>query len=760
MTEHNEMLSEAERFRKQYEEARALAIHYQEMAARLTAQMPVRIYRKVQRSMKGRDLFADLRPIVDSEQSGMQGHIDSIAYRKEQVVIRGWAVDAHGIHPEILLRDKRGILDAQLLWYPRQDINELFSCPDDYQAGFTIRLAISQLHFDRIVLEMENEVGVLPYEIAVETDAKKRQNMMQTEPVMAWDTAGYDDWIREHLVSDAELEAQKKEKFPYMPLISICIPLYRTDPIFLRELMDSLLGQSYANIEICLADGSEDDTVQRQIASEYGADARVIYRHLLKNEGISENTNAAFSMAKGDFILLADHDDVLEKNACYEIVRALNEDARIDALYTDEDKLMMTGGVYYSPNFKPDLNMDLLCSNNYITHIFCVRRSILEKVGGERREYDGAQDYDLILRCVEASRVVKHIPKVLYHWRAHPASTAGNPESKLYAYENGRRAIEAHYRRCGIDASVEEAPQIGSYRSHYRIKGEPLVSIIIPNKDQRDVLQRAIDSIISKTTWKHYELLIVENNSAEPEIFSYYEELKRRKNVRILTYRGEFNYSAINNFAARGAKGEYLLFLNNDTEVITPTWIEELLGYCQREDVGAVGARLYYPDEHLQHCGIVVGIGGVAGHICHRERRESGGYFGRIVKTQDVSAVTGACMMTKKTLFERVGGFEEALAVAYNDVDYCLKLRKEGYCIVYDAWALLYHYESVSRGSDEASVNAKKHERQLQEARLFQSRWQEILREGDPYFNPNLDYDASDFVLAGTVPEKDRSQMK
>ncbi len=746
-----ERISELER---QYQEARALAIGYQEAAARLMEAVPVRICRKVLKQTAGRDLFADLRPAVSQEAGRLEYHIDSAAVRNEKLVIRGWVYDACGIHPEVMLREKSRILTPEVLWYPRQDINDLYLCPDWYQAGFTVRLPFSEVKGDQLLLEFETERGVLTHPINVDRGAL---NPIE-EPVLASDSAGYDDWIRDHLVTEEQLQEERKMTFSYMPLISICIPLYRTDPVFLRELMDSLLGQSYQNIEICLADGSEDDKVEQLIRQEYERDPRVRYCHLTENRGISENTNAAFSMAQGEFIMLADHDDVVEKDACFEIVKCLNEDHEIDAVYTDEDKLMLTGGVYYSPNLKPDFNLDLLRTNNYITHIFCVRRSLLEQIGGEHSEYDGAQDYDLILRAVELARKVGHVPKVLYHWRAHPASTAGNPESKLYAYENGRRAIEAHYERTGVPAVVRQAEEIGSYRSEYQIDGEPLISIVIPNKDHKEVLERALRSIFEKSTWKRYEIIIAENHSTTPEIFAYYRELEASEHeVRIITYDEEFNYSAINNAAAACAKGDYLLFLNNDVEVITDRWMEELLGYCQRRDVGAVGARLYYPDDRLQHCGLVVGIGGTAGHILQYTKRNSGGYFGRVVKSQDVSAVTAACMMTRRDVFEAVGGFDETLAVAYNDVDYCLKVRNAGLLVVYDAWAELYHYESLSRGSDDASADQSKHERQVREGRHLREKWPVYFASGDPYFNPNLDYNSSEYVLSGTVPEADRN---
>lgn len=323
----------------------------------------------------------------------------------------------------------------------------------------------------------------------------------------------------------------------------------------------------------------------------------------------------------------------------------------------------------------------------------------------------------------------------------------------MYAYDNGRKAIQAHYDRMGIHATCELAEDIGSYRTKYEIQGEPLVSIIIPNKDFSDVLDRAIVSIFEKSTYRNFEIIIAENNSTEPQTFAYYEKIQaEHDNVKVVYWKDIFNFSAINNFAVKHAGGEYLLFLNNDVEVITDRWIEEMLGYCQRGDVGAVGARLYYPNDKLQHCGIVVGIGGIAGHICHMEKRDSGGYFGRIVKSQDVSAVTAACMMMPRHVFTEVGGFDEDFVVAYNDVDLCLKVRAAGYLVVYDAWAELYHYESLSRGSDDIKKNPEKHERQMREAKKLRARWKDIFENGDPYFNPNLDYDTSDYVLKGTMP--------
>lgn len=753
--DYEELLSRYDELLKRYGDLRALTIEREQKAALIASQKTMIAYRKSRTLGGKKDPLEVLRPRGDGESLGIRVNLDGLSYRKDELVLRGWAYDIKGFIPEITLRDRSRILPTKIRRYPRSDVNELFAVPFDTCTGFTVIVSVKEIRHTPILLEFVNEFGYLQMGVDVLLDEKEREAYVDKNaaPVYAYDSAGYDNWFHDMRLTKKEWNRQKKEVFPCMPLISICIPLYKTKKKFLRELMDSLLGQSYEHLEIILADGSPDMELKACLDEWYPSNKKIVYQHLEENKGISENTNAAMALAHGDYIMLCDHDDVLERNAVYEIVKAINKDPSPEVIYTDEDKLMYSEDVYFSPNFKTDWNPDLLCSNNYITHIFCVKKSIVDEVGGERSEFDGAQDYDFIFRCTERAKTIAHVPVFLYHWRAHASSTAGNPESKMYAYENGRRAIEEHYKRVGISAEVELAEDIGSYRSVYKIQGEPLVSIIIPNKDQVAALKRCLESIFTKSTYRNFEILIAENNSCEKETFAYYEEITRdHDNVRVLTWDKPFNYAAINNWAADEASGEYLIFLNNDTEVITDRWIEEMLGYAQRGDVGAVGARLYYPDDRLQHCGIVVGIGGVAGHICHLEPGNSGGYFGRVVKTQDVSAVTAACMMMPKKVFHDVGGFEEKFAVAYNDVDLCLKVRKKGLLVVYDAWCMLYHYESLSRGSDAEEKDHAKHMRQMEEAALLRSRWPEIFADGDPYFNPNLDYNAADYVLRGTIP--------
>ena len=743
---------------RKYRELRALALKRADILARTEGNRSVGVYRALLKGSGKPDPLAILRRPLEKDETDMKAKVDQVLYQGGHVVIRGWAFDGHHEVPNIVALEGKRALPMRLRWKLREDVNGPYSLDHDLKAGFLLKIPDKEIKKPKITLAFDSPEGYITQTVRVLLDPKVREAYMREHgmPTFAVDDEGYDDWFRDRQITKEEFLHQTANQPAYSPLISVVIPLYNTKEEYLIELMDSLLGQSYRNLEVCLADGSTEIGPGRLIRNRYLVDKRVSYQKLAENEGISGNTNAAIRMSRGEFILLADHDDLLEPNAIYEVVRALNENPTADVIYTDEDKQMPERDEYYSPNFKPDFNIDLLCSNNYITHIFCVRRSVAVAASPdgrfERSEFDGAQDHDFIFRCCEKARKIVHVPKFLYHWRAYEDSTAGNPESKMYAYERGKRAVQEHYDRLGIPARVELASDIGCFRSVYTVQGEPRVSIIIPNKDHKEVLERCLCSIFEKSTYSNYEIIIAENNSREAQTFAYYEQLKaEHENVRVVTWNYDFNFSAINNFAAKSANGDYLLFLNNDTEVITDRWLEELLGYCQRRDVGVCGAKLFYPNDTLQHCGVVVGIGGIAGHICAGEKRESGGYYGRIAKSQDVSAVTGACLMIPADLFRTVGGFEESLAVAYNDVDLCLKVRKMGLLVVYDAFCELYHYESVSRGLDE--IDEKKRERQLAEARILRDRWPEIFREGDPYFNPNLEYNAADYVLAGTMPD-------
>ncbi len=545
----------------------------------------------------------------------------------------------------------------------------------------------------------------------------------------------YGPWYEAYIPTEAELEKQRKRRFAYEPLISVAVPAYCTPEKFLVQMIDSLKAQTYGNWELCIANGSPKDEAMKRVLDSYAGDARIRVSILTENKGIAGNTNAALDMAKGEFVGLLDHDDLLAPNALYEVVKAFNEDQELDAVYTDEDKVTTELDEHFQPHLKPNFNLDLLRSNNYICHFFVARRSVVKKAGGFRQEFDGAQDHDFIFRCVENSRKVGHIPEILYHWRTHKASTADNPASKMYAFDAGKRAIEAHLKRTGSEGTVSHTPDLGFFRVKYPVQGEPLVSIIIPNKDEKETLKACIQSIREKTEYSNYEIIIVENNSTTEEIFQYYKELSKDPKIRLIRWKKEFNYSAINNYGVRHAKGDYLLFLNNDVTVITPGWIKEMLGVCQRPEVGAVGVKLIYPDNTIQHAGCVIGIGGIAGHMFVDMPANRTGYLHKASILQDMSAVTAACMMMKKSVFDEAGGFTEKLSVAFNDVDLCLKVRKNHKLIVYDPYVQLYHIESKTRGAEDSTEKVRRFQEEIEYMRC---QWIDILKKGDPYYNKNL----------------------
>lgn len=564
----------------------------------------------------------------------------------------------------------------------------------------------------------------------------------------------YTEWASLTKTTEEELAKQRQTVFDYRPKLSVVIPAFKTPERFLAAMLDSLLAQTYTNWEVCVADGSPKGEGVERVLKRYAIkDERIRYVILGENKGIAGNTNAAIEMAAGDFVVLADHDDTLAPDALFECVKAINEDPEVDVVYTDEDKLDIDGGELFEPHFKPDFNPDLLTSVNYICHLFVVNHELLLEVGGFRQEFDGAQDYDFILRCTEKARKICHIPKALYHWRCHQDSTSSNPESKLYAFEAGARAVKAHYDRLNIPvSSVEKGIDYGIYHTTFKIEGDPLVSVIIPNKDHSADLDLCMRSLIERSTHQNLEFIIVENNSTDPATFAYYEKIQKEfEFVHVVTWEREFNYSAINNFGVSFAKGEYLLFLNNDTELINPESIKEMLGYCQREDVGITGVRLLYSDDTIQHAGVVVGFGGIAGHTFIGLHKAESSYFNQAMCARNYSAVTAACMMSKRSLFDKVGGFSEDLAVAFNDIDYCMKIRSLNKLVVYVPYALFYHYESKSRGLEDTPEKVERFNREI---RKFSEKWPDILRDGDPYYNPNLTLRKSNFALRDLKKEK------
>ena len=568
----------------------------------------------------------------------------------------------------------------------------------------------------------------------------------------------YETWFALNRASEKELREQRETVFEKTVKISVAVPAYCTPEKYMRELIESLQAQTYPDWELCIADASpvstsadknkkkqipEGETVLTALIREYQKkDDRIRYRILKENRSIAENSNEAMARAEGEFVGLLDHDDLLEPDALFEIASRLLADDTIDAIYTDEDKINSRGTKHLTPNMKPDFNPDLLRSNNYICHFFAVRKSLIDKVGGFRREFDGAQDHDFIFRCTEEARQTAHIHKVLYHWRTHEKSTSDNPESKIYAFRAGKRAVEAHLQRMGVDAQVEETGDLGYYRVRYHVTGEPFVSVIIPNKDQVQTLKTCIRSIIEKTEYEHYEILIVENNSTEQETFDFYKKIDGKRKIRVLYWDREFNYSAINNFAAAQAKGDYLLLLNNDTEVITRGWMTELLANCQRPEVAMVGPKLYFPDNTIQSAGTIIGMGGMADHAFVNMDRKRSGYMHRASIQMNLSGVTAACAMVKKSVYEEVGGLEEELTVAFNDVDLGLKIVTRGYLIVFDPFVELYHYESKSRGGDDG-----KKERHAREVAYVQNKWADFLEKGDPCSTKNLTLAKHNFSL-------------
>lgn len=567
------------------------------------------------------------------------------------------------------------------------------------------------------------------------------------------------------------------------------------------------------------ADGSPMPGSVEAVVREYMAkDSRIVYTHLKENLGIADNTNAAIALASGDWIAFLDHDDLLAPDALFEAVSlmrqpksrcggldatglytwtlqadgsqengtrtnerhaAANDEVPFDMIYTDEDKVDMDGKVHFQPHFKPDINIDLLRSNNYITHFLLVKRSLLEKVGGIRKNFDGAQDYDFILRCVEQAERIGHVPRILYHWRCHKESTSDNPFSKQYAVDAGKRAIEGHLERMGVPAEVTPRKDMGFFTVKYQLQAEPLVSIIIPSKDEVESLKKCLSSI-EKSSYSNYEVIIVENNSS-PETFAYYrsiapmayltgtDELRQPtgeektetalhsadvsdadvkhfegtlsggQRLCVAVWKDGFNYSKLNNFGASHTKGDYYVLMNNDIEMMQEGWLEEMLATCQRREVGIVGAKLYYPDKTVQHAGIVVGIGGNARGIGQNMfiglAGERSGYMHKASLTMNYSAVTAACLMVKREIYEQVGGFEEKLAVAFNDVDFCLKVRALGYLVVYQPRIKAWHYESKSRGAEDSPEKVARFQREID---YMRDHWIAILKNGDPYYNPNL----------------------
>ena len=548
----------------------------------------------------------------------------------------------------------------------------------------------------------------------------------------------------------AELAGQTADSCG-LPTISILTPLYNTPEPYLREFLDSFVDQTAPNGQLCLADASdaEHDAVKRIVEEYQAKNQRIVYRKI-ENKGIAVNTNAAASLATGDYLALADHDDILAPHAMYTMGKAilqLRERGEPDGfLYSDEALFSKSIQRPIVAHFKPDYAPDYLLCCNYICHLAVFQKALWDAVGGERPECDGSQDHDLFLRLIEQVGGAAHVPQVLYYWRVHAGSTSGGTEAKPYVAAAAKKALADHLARTGCTGTVEDGLFPSTYRVKWDIEGDPKVSILIPNKDHTDDLEKCLQSIWKKTTWDNYEIIVIENNSTDPATFAYYEKAKQRYDgMKVVTYPEKgFNFSGINNFGRKAAAGDYLLLLNNDVEVRNGDWLTELLRQCAHKGGAAIcGAMLYYPDETLQHAGVITGLGGYAGHSHKYKQKGGSGYLFRIATVQDFSAVTGACLLVKASVYDEVGGLDEQFAVAFNDVDFCLRVRDAGCRIAWTPYAELTHYESKSRGGDEKDP-AKAARFAAEQQRLYAIHGKENILD-DPYYNPNLTRDREDF---------------
>ena len=682
--------------------------------------------------------------------------IDGMKLSDGYLEVNGWMAERDKSEGIIRMFCDDREINEEIKRIPRKDVaQELFNLPAGLKYGFSLRTPYKKS--SKYVLEFSGSKGSKRISLnraLIWFNHNKRYVLdilnaihSKSHRLLISSDINYDDFRRLYI-------QQNKPKYPVSelqtsssPVFSIVIPLYETPEKYLRELIGSIEKQTYKKYEVCFADGSPEEGLKKIIEEYQAGNYRIRYRYLRENRGISGNTNAALEMATGDFIVLCDHDDLLTEDALYELAAAVKENPECDCIYSDEDKVDENTEKYFEPHFKPDYNIDLLCSENYICHLYAVRKSVVEKTGGFRSEYDGAQDHDFILRTTERSRQTVHIAKVLYHWRTHTGSTSENPESKMYAFEAGKKAVRAHYERVWPEIEIEkieDGASLGIYHTYFKVK-EELISVIIPNKDHVEDLDKAVRSLIERGTWKNLEFIIVENNSEEEKTFEYYEKIEKEyPQVKVVRYEGGFNYSRINNFGVKYAKGKYILLMNNDVELINPDSLKEMAGYCQREDVGIVGCRLLYDDDTIQHAGVIVGVQGIADHAFKEKPLNQVTYFNRAMTAMDLSAVTAAVMMIRKEVYEEAGGLDEDFEVAFNDIDFCLRVRETGRLVVYNPYACFHHYESKSRGMEDT---IEKQRRFRSEIVRFVRRHEKFLKDGDPMYNPNLSLIKNDYSL-------------
>lgn len=708
----------------------------------------------------------------------MEYCFDSIFVKNGKIFATGWAVSSVAENEiEITVTDeKKEPVDAIVTWAARPDVGlAKYGDPKAGHVGIFLEIPFSGQHLVTVHFKEKDAQGSViseqslplnPALIAARKFLKEsKAQYVNTKKSLVWlkkkltrnEYADYDTWLRIMRVSRQELFAQRKTKFSYAPKFSVVVPLYHTPATFLKDLVRSMMYQSYANWELCLVNASPEDVHLTSLLENWAMrDKRIRVIRLEKNLGIAQNTNAGIEASTGEFIAFLDHDDFLEPDALFCYVDALNKDKTIDVFYSDEDKTDEYAAHYFYPHFKSDFNIDLLHANNYMCHFLAVRKSLVDTVGGLNEKFDGAQDYDFVLRLTENTKKIYHCPRILYHWRCSNQSTAASQGNKMYAIHAGKAALNAHYKRIGWNARAQEGAVDGWYQTKFTLKEEPLVSILIPNKDHTDDLDVCLNSFFERADYQNYEFIIIENNSVLPETFAYYEKIeKEHDNVKVVYWEAGFNYSAINNFGFKFAKGDYIMLLNNDVELITPDIFQSMLGFCMRPEVGIVGAKLLYNDHTVQHAGVLVGAGGLADHVFKGIHEDDPGYMGRAISSQDVSAVTAACLLVKRSVYEEVGGLEEEFQVAFNDVDFCLKVRKAGYLIVYDADVKLFHYESKSRGMEDTTDRFIRFGNEMM---LLNSKWDILSTFVDPYYNPNLSY-LEYYKINHTIKEARKQQL-
>ena len=690
------------------------------------------------------------------------------------LTITGWALDTITKEsPTFTINNENQVSAYNIQRVLREDVNQIYQTEPAIEAGFVVTLEgikqkkvlpfhfQSSAHVITVDFPLNKKYPVIPGTEDKVTrlwiKAKKGFKYMAKNGISHTiqrakieklrNQASYPNWLARNEVLDIEAMTQEIATFHYQPKISIAMPVYNVEEKWLRLCIDSILNQVYTNWELCMADDASTDPNVKKILTEYqqlDERIRVVFRE--QNGHISEATNSALAIATGEFVALLDNDDELAINAFYEVVKVLNENPELDLIYSDEDKIDMDGN-RSDPAFKQDWSPDLLLGTNYISHLGVYRRSILEEIGGFLKGYEGSQDYDLVLRFTEKTTKerIKHIPKVLYYWRMLPTSTAVDQGSKGYAFEAGLRAVQDALVRRGINGHATHGAANGLYDVYYDIESEKLVSIIIPTKNGYKDVQRCVSSIIEKTTYQNYEIIMADNGSTDPKMHELYAEFEQQLPGRFFVESIDipFNFSTINNRAAKKAHGEYLLFLNNDTEVITENWLTLMVSFAQQERIGCVGAKLLYPNNTVQHAGVILGLGGVAGHGHYGYPHGDLGYFGRLAINVNYSAVTAACLLMKKADFDAVGGFEEAFTVAFNDVDLCLKVQALGRDNVWLHEAELYHFESQTRGYDDKGKKKKRFE---QEKVMMEEKWGPLI-ENDPFYNPNLTRDIPNFSL-------------